>query len=140
MASEAPKRKKVHFTWASTIEITDNNIYELMKAGRSRWKCENEVFNTLKNQGYYLEHNYGHGNKNLSANFAILMFLAFMIDQLEESFCDLFKAARKKERTKYSLWEQLRSLFKMFVIENWTDLIKGIQIKNLGNLSAVNTC
>ena len=31
---------------------------------------ENETFNTLKNQGYQLEHNFGHGTKNLSTVFA----------------------------------------------------------------------
>ena len=30
-----------------------------MRAGRCRWKIENETFNTLKNQGYNFEHNYG---------------------------------------------------------------------------------
>jgi hypothetical protein len=29
-----------------------------MRAGRARWKIENETFNTLKNQGYNFEHNY----------------------------------------------------------------------------------
>jgi hypothetical protein len=28
----------------------------LVKGGRARWKIENEAFNTLKNQGYHLEH------------------------------------------------------------------------------------
>lgn len=134
-----PEKKRVHFSWATTIEITDENIYQIMKAGRSRWKCENEVFNTLKNQGYHLEHNYGHGQENLSANFAILMFLAFMIDQLEESFCELFQAARTIKRTKYSLWEKIRSLFDMFNIDNWTELILGVMKKSFGALPDTNT-
>ena len=37
-----------------------------MKAGRSRWKIENETFNTLKNLGYHFEHNYGHGEDHLA--------------------------------------------------------------------------
>jgi len=49
-----------------------------MRAGRARWKIENETFNTLKNQGYHLEHNFGLGNRNLSAVFTILMMLAFL--------------------------------------------------------------
>ena len=32
-----------------------------MQGGRARWKVENETFNTLKNQGDHLEHNFGHG-------------------------------------------------------------------------------
>ena len=65
---------------------------------------------------------------------------ALPTDQLEKVFVIYLRPPEKKERTKYSFWGQLRSLFKMFDIENWTDLIKGIQIKNLGNISAMNTC
>jgi hypothetical protein len=42
-----------------------------MRGGRARWKIENETFNTLKNQDYQFEHNFGHGNKNLSVVFAM---------------------------------------------------------------------
>jgi hypothetical protein len=35
---------------------------------------DNETFNTLKNQGYHIEHNYGHGEKNLSMMFFMLNF------------------------------------------------------------------
>ena len=46
--------KESFFTWISDIHVTDKNVKMLMKAGRSRWKIENETFNTLKNQGYQL--------------------------------------------------------------------------------------
>jgi len=45
------------------------NAYQIMRGGRARWKIENETFNTLKNQGYNFEHNYGLGKKNLSVVF-----------------------------------------------------------------------
>ena len=43
------KGKEINFSWVTNIKITENNIYQLMKGGRSRWKIENETFNTLKN-------------------------------------------------------------------------------------------
>ncbi len=51
--------QKGHCGWAISHEITVKNIYELMHGGRARWKIENETFNTLKNQGYQFEHNFG---------------------------------------------------------------------------------
>ena len=51
------------------LVVSKQNIVELVKAGRACWKIENETFNTLKNQGYHLEHNFGHGKKHLSNNF-----------------------------------------------------------------------
>ena len=60
---EITKKKKTTFTWVTNIEITKDNIHQLMQGGRSRWKIENETFNTLKNQGYQFEHNFGHGKR-----------------------------------------------------------------------------
>ncbi|NKQ39440.1 MAG: hypothetical protein HF967_08280, partial [Methanosarcinales archaeon] len=49
-------------------------------------------FNTLKNQGYQFEHNFGHGDNNLSVVFAMLMMLAFLVDQIQQLACKLFQA------------------------------------------------
>ena len=66
-----------------------------MRGGRARWKIENETFNTLKNQGYHFEHNYGHGKKNLPVVLAMVMLLAFfLVDQAQQRCCPLFQAAR----------------------------------------------
>jgi hypothetical protein len=64
---EIKKNGKISaWTWITDITIEQENLKLLMRGGRSRWKVENETFNTLKNQGYNFEHNYGHGNKHLS--------------------------------------------------------------------------
>ncbi|MEZ4886155.1 MAG: hypothetical protein R3E32_15575 [Chitinophagales bacterium] len=65
-------------SWITDLPIDKKNLAELVAVARARWKIENEVFNTLKNQGYHLEHNYGHGHKYLATNFALLTFLAFL--------------------------------------------------------------
>lgn len=44
---------------------------------RVRWKIENESLNVLKNNGYNLAHNFGHGKKNLVRIFAAMNLLAF---------------------------------------------------------------
>ncbi len=51
-----------HFTWITDFILSAHNVFEIMKGGRSRWKVENETFNTLKNQGYPFEYNFGHGH------------------------------------------------------------------------------
>lgn len=113
---------KKHFSLVTNINITDDNIYKLLCGGRARWKVENETFNTLKNQGYQFEHNFGHGKKNLHTIFALLMMLAFLIDQIQEATCGLFQAALKKQFTRRALWEKLRSFFYLYLIESWIDL------------------
>jgi len=108
---EINPEKTLHFSWVTDIHVTEKNIFQIMKGGRARWKIENETFNTLKNQGYHFEHNYGHGNKNLSVVFAMLMMLAFLVDQVQQIACPLFQAVWNKLGSKRSLWEDIRSLF-----------------------------
>ena len=90
----------------------------LMWGGRSRWKIENETFNTLKNQGYHFEHNYGHGHQHLSAVLAMLMMLAFLVDQTQQLCCPLFAAAWEKCISKRALWERLREIFHQFQVNS----------------------
>ena len=113
--------KILHFSWVTDITLSFDNVFKLIRAGRARWKVENETFNTLKNQNYNFEHNFGHGNKNLSTVFMFLMMLSFLVDQLQEAFCALFQAARKKRGARRSLWEAMRTMFSMFHFSNWLD-------------------
>ena len=93
-----------------------------MRGGRARWKIENETFNTLKNQGYNLEHNYGLGKEHLSENFVMLMMLAFLVDQAQQLCSPLFQAALEKAGRKVRLWEQQRILFRTFRLDSMATL------------------
>ena len=115
-----------HFTWITDITITYSNGYQLMRAGRARWKIENETFNTLKNQGYHLEHNFGHGKEHLSVVFSLLMMLAFLVDQVLEATCQLFQAALKKVGARTRFWEKVRSYFTSLEFESMEMLYKAI--------------
>lgn len=112
------KGKVTHFSWVTDFTITRENAYQLMRGARSRWKIENETFNTLKNQGYHFEHNYGLGSKNLSANFILIMMLAFLVDQAQQLCCALFQSVWKKVGSKRALWEQMRAMFQNFKLES----------------------
>jgi len=79
-----------YFAWVTDFTLTRYNAFEIMRIGRARWKIENETFNTLKNQGYHFEHNFGHGKQHLSTVFALLMMLAFLVDQAQQLACQLF--------------------------------------------------
>ncbi len=109
--------KRVHYSWITDLSLYQSSCQQIAQAGRTRWKIENEVFNTLKNHGYEFEHNFGHGHKNLTTNFAYIMMLAFLIDQLQEIGCDLFQEALKKMKRISSLWEHLRSAYLLLPFE-----------------------
>ena len=115
-----------HLTKITNIELHQDNVYYLMKGGRARWKIENETFNTLKNQNYNLEHNYGYGEQHLSTVLAMLMMLHFFIDQVQELACPLFKAAKGRFHSRVQLWETLRSRFLEHLLPSWEFLWKFI--------------
>jgi len=127
------------FTWITDIKITESNVYDLMRGGRTRWKIENETFNTLKNQGYEFEHNFGHGKKNLNVVFTMLMFLAFAIDQLQQISCLFFQEALRNVRNRSALWRKMKSRFETYYINSWQDLFEAIAYGHKGGILAPNT-
>src|SRR5262249_52834344 len=118
--------KVQHFSWVTDLRVSKRNVYHLMRGGRARWKIENETFNTLKNQGYHFEHNYGHGEQHLSVVFAMLMMLAFLVDQVQQLCCTLFQAVWAKLGSKRLLWERMRALFYTYALASMQQLFEAL--------------
>jgi hypothetical protein len=123
---EMGAHKVQHFSWVTDLHVSPRNVYHLMRGGRARWKIENETFNTLKNQGYNFEHNYGHGMKNLSVVFATVMMLAFLVDQPQQLCCALFQAVWAKLGSKRLLWERMRALFYDYRLDSMRALFEAL--------------
>ena len=94
----------------------------LAACGRARWKIENESFNVLKNNGYHLEHNFGHGKVNLSAVFVSLNLLAFAFHTVCDLAEDLWRRAMEKMGTR-PFFENLRSITTFLIFPTWDDLL-----------------
>jgi hypothetical protein len=114
------------FTWITDLTVTPHNVWRVMRAARARWKIENETFNTLKNQGYGYEHNYGHGEQNLSVVFALLLMLAFLVDQVQQLCNPLFQGALSRLGSKRLLWERQRSLFNEYELRSLGELYEAL--------------
>ena len=115
-----------HWSWVTDLRVHHANVETLMRGGRARWKIENETFNTLKNQGYHFAHNYGHGTQHLSVVLAVLMMLAFLIDQTQQLCCALFRAVEQKCGSKRTLWERLRALFFAYALTSMRQLLEAL--------------
>ena len=131
--------KEFNFSWVTEIKLTKNNVDLVMKGGRSRWHIENQTFNTLKNQDYEFEHNFGHGKQHLATVFAMLMMLAFLIDQVQEYGCAFFQAARQRFHSRTSLWIKMKGIFTEFFIESWEALWRAIIYGHCGGVLQPNT-
>ena len=121
-----PHGEVKRWSWITDLKLNQRNVKKVMRGGRARWKIENETFNTLKNQGYNFEHNYGHGYRNLATVLALLMILAFLVDQIQQGCDRLFRAVWQGLKTKSKLWESVRSLFQVLEFETMADLYQKI--------------
>lgn len=116
-------RVTYHNSWVTDLLISEENAVEMVKAGRCRWKIENEGFNTLKNHGYHIEHNFGHGKKHLSMNFFLLNLLAFFMHQIFQLTDKTYQRCRAKFSSRREFWNCLRSVFRILLFPDWESLL-----------------
>ena len=109
--------------WVTDLVPTSANIVQLVRAARARWKIENEGFNTLKNQGYHLEHNFGHGHQHLSETLFVLNLLAFFMHQIFELVDGLYQRVRTFFSSRRAFWDEVRSAFRLFLFSSWDQVL-----------------
>src|SRR4051812_28508578 len=97
-------------SFITDLKVGPDTVADLAACGRARWKIENESFNVLKNNGYHLEHNFGHGKVNLSAVFVSLNLLAFAFHTVCDLAEDLWRKAMEKMGSRSRFFENLRSI------------------------------
>jgi hypothetical protein len=112
-----------HNAWVTLHHLEKEILASVVAAGRCRWKIENENNNTLKTKGYHLEHNFGHGQQHLSSTLLVLNLIAFLFHAVLQLVDEKYQLIRKKRGPRKGFFEDLRSLTKFFLFENWQALI-----------------
>jgi hypothetical protein len=110
-------------SYITDLEIKENNVAAIVEDGRARWKTENENNNTLKRQGYHLEHNFGHGEKNLCNVLATLNLLAFLCHTILSITSEAYQKLRKKLGARKKFFEHLRTLTHYILFESWEAML-----------------
>ena len=97
-----------NFVRITNLPVERSTVKALSKAGRLRWKIENEGFNEEKNNGYNMQHLYSRTSFNAQQNYYQCLLIAHLINQLLEHTCKIQDLLRcfKKISIKY-LWQQL---------------------------------
>ena len=116
------KGKEYHNAFITDIEINKNNVHEITRAGRTRWKIENENNNILKTKGYHLEHNFGHGKEHLSGFLFTLNILAFLFHTVLEFLDENYAKAREKSPIA-EFFKETEVLTKHFYFDSWDNLM-----------------
>ena len=119
-------------TFITDITLSSSNVIEIVAAGRSRWKIENENNNTLKTKGYHFEHNFGHGKKNLSSVLATLILLAFLFHTVLKHIDKCYQLLREALPTQKTFFDDIRALTRYMCFESWQQMLefmlKGLEI------------
>jgi hypothetical protein len=119
--------------WVSSHVLTQDNLVALASAARARWKIENENNNTLKNHGYHLEHNFGHGKKHLSNVLLTMNLLAFLTHTTLGWLDQRYAAVRASLSSRKKFFNDLRALLTYVSFTSWSHLmefmLRGLKIK-----------
>jgi hypothetical protein len=119
-------------SFATNHTITNQTVADIVLAGRTRWKVENENNNTLKTKGYNLEHNFGHGKQHLSSFLATLNILSLLFHTLLELLDEKDKVLRAHLPTRKTFFDDLRALTRYLCFDSWdhllTFMIQGLEL------------
>lgn len=110
-------------SFVTDYDITQDNVDKLALAGRSRWRIENEVNNTLKTKGYRFEHNYGHGKNNLSTVFASMACLAFLYHTVMGLVDSLYIRVRALKGSRMNFFNLIRGITSIVLCDSWDSLM-----------------
>jgi hypothetical protein len=115
--------RRYHLALISSHLITESNVEQVVRAGRTRWKIENEDFNTLKTKGYHFEHNFGHGKQFLAQTLLSLNLLAFLFHtvlELLDARCALIRRTLPRRDT---FFQHLSVLTQYVCFEGWQQMM-----------------
>jgi hypothetical protein len=110
----------------TSLPVAKSNVADVAACGRARWKIENESFNVLKNHGYQLEHNFGHGETYLAMTLAALNMLAFAWHTLLDLLEPPWRRAREAAERRTSFFAHLATLTRFVVFPAWSELLEAL--------------
>ena len=117
---------KYRTAFVTSLPVTKANVAEIADCGRARWKIENESFNVLKNHGYELEHNFGHGETYLAMTLAALNILAFAWHTVLDLIEPPWRKAREAAQKRTSFFAYIATLTSFVVFPAWPELLEAL--------------
>lgn len=105
------KKKTTVFTHITNLPVNRNNVVTTSETARLRWKIENEGFNTLKNDGYAMQHKWARKSYRGLKNYYQFMQMGHLINQLMSKSVEFQTEylQGKNHPTLKALWEDIRS-------------------------------
>lgn len=112
--------------FVTSLPLAANNVVEVAACARARWKIENESFNVLKNNGYNLAHNFGHGKQHLARTFAAMNLLAFAFHTVCDCLETLWQQAREAVGARARFFQDLHTITAYVLFPSWHSFMNTI--------------
>jgi len=129
-------KQTYHNSWVTTHLISEANLEAIIRAGRCRWKIENENNNTLKTKGYHLEHNFGHGQKELSNFLLTLNLVAFLFHTVLDLYDARYQLVRRTLVRRDTFFNDIRALTRYICFDSWQQMLqfmlRGLELEDPG--------
>lgn len=120
---ESDGKKIYRNSFATNFRLTHDNVEDIVRDGRARWKGENENHNVLKTKGYHLEHNFGHGKQFLASFLLTLNLLAFLFHTVLEISDKKYLCLRQELAVRKTFFNDMRALLRYMLFDNWQHLL-----------------
>jgi hypothetical protein len=114
------------FRFITSLEVNQSNVETIVACGRARWKIENEGFNLLKNNGYHMQHNFGHGCDGLSNTLMTLNLIAFAFHSVCDHLCEAWKTARSQYSRRRRFFLAIDLITEWQYFDSWHALLSPI--------------
>jgi hypothetical protein len=109
-------RIKYSMAWVTSLPVNQPSVAEIAACGRAR----------MKNHGYELEHNFGHGETFLAMTLAALNLLAFAWHSVLDLVEPKWQAARQAAAKRSSFFAHLLTLTTYVVFPSWPIFLKAL--------------
>jgi hypothetical protein len=125
-----------HNSWVTSHLLSDANLEAIIEAGGCRWKIENEHNNTLKTKGYHMEHNFGHGQKELANFFVTLNLVAFLFHTVLELYDARYRLLRHTLVRRDTFFNDIKALTRYICFDSWQAMLqfmlRGLELEDPG--------
>ena len=124
--------KEQHFSWVTDLPIEASNVMQLMRAGRARWRIENETFNTAEEPRLLLRAQLW-PRRPAFIDGVRAPDDAGLSDRSDSAALLPLVPGRKAGRARY-FWEKLRAMFLEFVLPDWETLYRSLAFGHRGQV------
>jgi hypothetical protein len=110
--------------WVTSLPLDESATPEVVAGGRARWKSENENNNVLKNHGYHLDHNFGHGQEHLATTLLTLNLLAFLQHTIAQVADEVYQQVRRALGARRTFFNDAEALMRYLIFPDWHTLLR----------------